>query len=78
VQTLGLHGIESIANAVSIPVIAIGGIAPDNARACIDAGASGVAVISAIHDAADPRAAAASFQSVLTPNDQRPTTIHHA
>jgi len=54
----GVALIEEIAKHVRIPVIAIGGITPANARACVDAGASGVAVISYLMDADDPRVAA--------------------
>ena len=54
----GVQLIKDIADEVAIPVVAIGGITPANARACIDAGASGVAVVSYLMDAADPRAAA--------------------
>jgi thiamine monophosphate synthase len=54
----GVKLIEDIAKRVTIPVIAIGGITAANARQCIDAGARGVAVISAIFDADDPRRAA--------------------
>jgi thiamine monophosphate synthase len=56
--TGGLALVRDVAAAVRIPVVAIGGITAANARACIDAGAQGVAVISAIFDAPDPRAAA--------------------
>jgi thiamine monophosphate synthase len=42
---------------VAIPVVAIGGIDASNARACIDAGAAGVAVIRAARDAAAIRSA---------------------
>ena len=49
---IGLDGLRAIADAVSIPVVAIGGIDASNARACIDAGATGVAVIRAARDAA--------------------------
>ena len=55
--TIGLEGLRAIADAVSIPVVAIGGIDASNARACIDAGAAGVAVIRAAADAAEIRAA---------------------
>jgi thiamine-phosphate pyrophosphorylase len=44
---IGLGGLALICASVSIPVIAIGGVDPTNARACIDAGATGVAVIRA-------------------------------
>jgi thiamine monophosphate synthase len=54
----GLELLRDIAAAVHIPVIAIGGINATNARSCIDAGARGVAVISAIFDADDPKRAA--------------------
>jgi thiamine-phosphate pyrophosphorylase len=48
---IGLDGLAGIASAVSIPVIAIGGIDATNAGACIGAGAAGVAVIRAVRDA---------------------------
>jgi thiamine-phosphate pyrophosphorylase len=54
---IGLDGLRAIADAVSIPVVAIGGIDASNAKACIDAGASGVAVIRAAADAAELSAA---------------------
>ena len=52
-----LEGLRAIAAAVAIPVVAIGGIDAGNARACIDAGATGVAVIRAAREAAALRAA---------------------
>jgi len=48
---IGLDGLAGIADAVSIPVVAIGGIDATNAAACIRAGAAGVAVIRAARDA---------------------------
>jgi thiamine-phosphate pyrophosphorylase len=48
----GLEGLRKICAAVSTPVVAIGGIDASNARASIDAGAAGVAVIRAVRDAA--------------------------
>jgi thiamine-phosphate pyrophosphorylase len=54
---LGLDGLREICSAVSVPVVAIGGIDASNAGACIEAGASGVAVIRAAHDAAALRRA---------------------
>jgi thiamine-phosphate pyrophosphorylase len=49
--SIGLHGLAEICKAVSVPVIAIGGIDAGNARECIDAGAFGVAVVRAATDA---------------------------
>lgn len=48
---IGLEGLAEICEAVSVPVIAIGGIDAGNARECIDAGAFGVAVVRAAVDA---------------------------
>jgi thiamine-phosphate pyrophosphorylase len=54
---IGLDGLRAIAEAVAIPVVAIGGIDASNARACIEAGATGVAVVRAAADAAEISAA---------------------
>ena len=48
-----------------VPVVAVGGITPDNARALIEAGADAVAVISALFDTADVTAAARSFVALF-------------
>jgi thiamine-phosphate pyrophosphorylase len=50
---IGLDGLREVCDAVSIPVVAIGGIDATNAADCIEAGAAGVAVVRA---AADSRA----------------------
>lgn len=49
---IGLEGLRAISESVTVPVVAIGGIDASNARACIEAGATGVAVIRAARDAA--------------------------
>lgn len=54
----GLDGLAAARQATLRPLVAIGGIGPDNACAVIRAGADGVAVVSAICAAADPLQAA--------------------
>ncbi|HEV3480423.1 MAG TPA: thiamine phosphate synthase [Gaiellaceae bacterium] len=54
---IGLDGLRAIADAVRIPVIAIGGIDAANAAECIEAGAFGVAVVRAAAQAAEISAA---------------------
>ncbi len=62
---IGLEGLAAVARAVRVPVVAIGGITPENAAATISAGAVGVAVISAIVGAPDPLAAARQLREVV-------------
>ena len=50
----GLGAVRTVAAATHLPVVGIGGIDASNAAAVIDAGASGVAVISAVGAADDP------------------------
>ena len=52
---IGLDGLTRICAAVSVPVVAIGGIDAGNAAACISAGAAGVAVVRAAADASELR-----------------------
>jgi len=54
---LGVDQLAKIADAVTLPIVAIGGVTPENASGPIQAGASGVAAISAITAADDPTAA---------------------
>ena len=54
---IGLEGLAEICRTVSIPVVAIGGVTPINAAACIQAGAAGVAVVRAAAEARALRAA---------------------
>ncbi len=54
---IGLDGLAAICDAVSIPVIAIGGIDAGNAADCLRAGATGVAVMRAAAEAAGVREA---------------------
>jgi thiamine-phosphate pyrophosphorylase len=51
--------------ALGLPVVAIGGITPDNAAPLIRAGADAVAVITALYSAADVAAAARQFSRLF-------------
>lgn len=54
-------GLLREARKFGLPVVAIGGITPDNARVVVDAGADLVAVISGVFEASDPAAAACAY-----------------
>jgi thiamine-phosphate pyrophosphorylase len=54
---LGLEGLRAVVEATSLPVVAIGGIDADNASQALEAGAVGIAVVSAVGAASDPVAA---------------------
>ena len=62
---LGLDTLADIVQTVRIPVVAIGGITPENAAEPIAAGASSVAVISAITAADDPAEAARKLRTAV-------------
>lgn len=55
--TVGLDALAEVARAVTIPVVAIGGITLDTIEAVAATGAAACAVISAVERAADPTAA---------------------
>jgi thiamine-phosphate pyrophosphorylase len=57
--------IADIVGKVNIPFVGIGGIGPSNAHQVMDAGAAGVAVISAILAAGDPEQAASELKGAL-------------
>ena len=61
----GLERLKEIKSAVSIPVIAVGGIGRSNVRQVMDAGADGVAVISAILGQKDIAKATAEMRSLV-------------
>lgn len=62
---IGVEGFEALARRCGLPAVAIGGIAPENVGRVRAAGASGVAVISALFGAADPMLAARALRSAL-------------
>lgn len=69
---IGVDGLRLVREAVSLPVVAIGGIGAHNARDAILTGADGVAVVSALCAAADPADAARElFHVVETAREER-------
>ena len=61
----GIPLLRAVREAVSIPLIAIGGITPERVAECVQAGAQGVAVLSGIADAPDPADAATRYWAAL-------------
>jgi thiamine-phosphate pyrophosphorylase len=61
----GLDGLNKVRLATVLPLVAIGGIHAGNARAVLSAGADGLAVVSALCAAQDPRAAATELRRLI-------------
>lgn len=64
-QPFGLEGIREVMAATIHPAVAIGGINSSNANAIIEAGANGIAVVSAICSAENPREAAFELKNKI-------------
>ena len=62
---LGLDQLGCVAGALAIPVIALGGVTAENARACMKAGALGIAVMGSVMRAEDPGEAVARLVRTL-------------
>jgi thiamine-phosphate pyrophosphorylase len=58
---IGPAGVRAVAEAVAVPVVAIGGVTAARAAGLFAAGAHAVAVVGAVSGAADPYAAAQAF-----------------
>jgi thiamine-phosphate pyrophosphorylase len=63
---LGVDALSMICAATRLPVVAIGGIDTASARWVIHAGADGIAVVSALCSASDPRSAAESLARAVS------------
>jgi len=72
VPAKGVAVLHAIVETLEVPVLAIGGITPENATDVLATGCAGVAVIGAILAAADPAAAAARLRDVLDHYSGRP------
>lgn len=69
----GPEGLADACAAVPIPVIAIGGITHDRVRPTLEAGAHGVAVLSAVATAKNPERATARFRAAIDGFEADPT-----
>lgn len=65
-RALGLGMLRAVKRAVSVPVVAIGGIGPHNARKVLAAGADGLAVVSAVVGRPDVSSAARDLKALIT------------
>ena len=66
-EPLGLEAVKVLADVCPLPLVAIGGINPGNTSSLMDAGCSGVAVVSAIMNAPSPADQVRKFLRALTP-----------
>jgi thiamine-phosphate pyrophosphorylase len=62
---INVGGLEAIATRTRIPIVAIGGLHAGNAADAIAAGASGIAIVSAICAAPDPEAATRELVEIV-------------
>jgi thiamine-phosphate pyrophosphorylase len=62
---VGLDALAQVTHAVTLPVVAIGGLTASRVASILQAGAHGVAVVAAILEAHDPCAAAAALGAAL-------------
>ncbi|EPZ41133.1 thiamine phosphate synthase [Alicyclobacillus acidoterrestris] len=68
----GVFALQRVVEALSIPVIAIGGIDQTNIDTVLATGCSGIAVIGAVLGAKNPRRAAAQLKSAIEKSKARP------
>lgn len=62
---MGIEGLRALAGAAHLPIVAIGGINAENAAAVLEAGAAGLAVVSAIVSADEPESAARALRKII-------------
>jgi thiamine-phosphate pyrophosphorylase len=72
VPSRGLEALAEVVQAVPVPVLAIGGIGPDNVREVLATGCAGVAVIRAILNAPDPEGEARRLRDAMASAAGRP------
>ncbi len=62
----GIERLAEVCRALEIPVIAIGGVTPENARQCVGAGARGVAAIRSFQEPGDMAARVAALRNAIS------------
>lgn len=73
----GLRFVQSAATISTVPFFAIGGISPQNLDDVLNAGASRVAITSAIAKADNPQVATAELQRILRSRSVQQTSMEH-
>lgn len=71
----GVHALRRVVNALSIPVIAIGGIDRTNVDPVLETGCSGIAVIGAILNAEDPLEATRMLKETMARSRHAPKAV---
>ena len=64
-RVIGVEGLAEVCTSMHLPVVAIGGITTANGASCLQAGAEGIAIVTAVFGKEDPCAAAAELRSVV-------------
>lgn len=67
----GVKTLRHIAEQISVPVIAIGGIQPENVREVLQTGTAGIAVMSGIFEAESPLEAVITYKHALEVWDEQ-------
>jgi thiamine-phosphate pyrophosphorylase len=68
----GVVALRRVVAAAPVPVLAIGGITPDNAAPLLETGCAGVAVIRAVLGAEDPGVAVAALRQAMAASRAAP------
>ena len=68
-QPVGLESLENVVNLLQIPIFGLGGITRNNARKVVDIGVHGIALVSAILGAENPREESKALLALLPPLD---------
>ena len=68
-QPVGLESLENVVNLLQIPIFGLGGITRNNVRKVVDIGVHGIALVSAILGAENPREESKALLALLPPLD---------